>query len=638
MTTSRETSHHHNLHRTKKHRYNKEHFLQANCQFVVNDKGNYKRYMNDPDALVDWSFVEQINVQVSDFPSCPICLYPPTAAKMTRCGHIYCWSCILHYLSLSDKQWRKCPICYESVCNEDLKSVVAIPYSLANVSDSITLKLMKRPKGSLIAYPCDTPIKDEDAIFEISERDAADIYSKLLLARKKDVLAIIERESKELDRQIKEDQDCPERCFVEQAITLLKEREDQVLEGQKGDTQNAETTNITEIDQESDKETTTTYENVDMTNMRTVTEEEIFGAACNDTFDQTTNPNENIILEALGKAVNNLDINSVVDEINDKQSICTNVINQPSKYHYFYQSSDGQHIYLHAINARMLEHTYGSLENAPKTITGRILEKEGGSMTDDLRRRLRYLQHLPVTCQFEIAEIELRKPIVSQDTLDAFKDQLEQRRHRRQRRAKEERRREKRIELETNRIIGLPRPAKPIQLESDVQFPRFEDAMSRIEAENATRERSESESTHLSEESSNGGWGVGSLERAASFAGPSFATMLANAKDPPQSSSTSRPNCWPIKKARTTADVGRFICAAGSKTMAVPSKASTPSDDGDTEWFQRPPVFRESFGNAVAQALTVKADNAEDDFQCAGKKKKKSKQKLLFTTNINYMN
>lgn len=83
-------------------------------------------------------------------------------------------------------------------------------------------------------------------------------------------------------------------------------------------------------------------------------------------------------------------------------------------------ASDGQHIYLHAMNARMLEHSYGSLEQGPLTITGKILEKEGGSMTEELRKRLRYLQHLPVTCQFEVAEIELKQPIVTKETLQHF--------------------------------------------------------------------------------------------------------------------------------------------------------------------------------------------------------------------------
>jgi hypothetical protein len=68
----------------------------------------------------------------------------------------------------------------------------------------------------------------------------------------------------------------------------------------------------------------------------------------------------------------------------------------------------------------MLEHCYGSLEHCPPTLTGRIIEKESGSMTEELRHRLRYLQHLPITCQFEVAEIQLKPPIISKETLDYF--------------------------------------------------------------------------------------------------------------------------------------------------------------------------------------------------------------------------
>lgn len=68
----------------------------------------------------------------------------------------------------------------------------------------------------------------------------------------------------------------------------------------------------------------------------------------------------------------------------------------------------------------MLEHTYGSLEFCPLTVTGKIVEKEGGSMTEDIRKRLRYLQHLPVTCQFELAEIALNEFVVSRETLEEF--------------------------------------------------------------------------------------------------------------------------------------------------------------------------------------------------------------------------
>ena len=97
------------------------------CQFVVKSGSDYSVHLSDPDTIVDWDLVEQVGLKTNDaMPSCPICLYPPRAAKTARCGHVFCWPCILHYLALSDDTSRKCPICYAQVSKTDLKSVVAL--------------------------------------------------------------------------------------------------------------------------------------------------------------------------------------------------------------------------------------------------------------------------------------------------------------------------------------------------------------------------------------------------------------------------------------------------------------------------------------------------------------------------------
>ncbi|XP_018561476.1 RING finger protein 10 [Anoplophora glabripennis] len=552
---------------TKKHKYNKEHFLQANCQFIVNHSGDYKQYLNNPDALVDWDLVEQVNVQVSEFPSCPICLYPPTAAKMTRCGHIYCWSCVLHYLSLSDKPSRKCPICYETVHQNDLKSVVAIPHSIFNVNETITFKLMKRPRGGLTAYPADVMVKDDDVIFNMSEREAGEVYSKLLLANYEDILSIIARECRELKTQIADDENYPEKCFIEQAMALLKERETKVLG--KIDSGNG-------IDKR---------------------------IASNDCKESNVFDDEVV------------EVGNLVDSLNISQNA-----NQQLKFHYFYQASDGQHIYLHAINARMLEHTYGSLEFGPTTITGRILEKEGGSMTEELRKRLRYLQHLPVTCQFEVAEIQLRQPVIKKETIEHFQEQIELRRKKRQRRAKEEKRREKRIEAEENRKMGKY-PVPNLHLESNDQFPEFG-----FEA----RLRTESESTLPSDRSSSPDLlNSSSVSVESTYSGPSFATMLATQK--------KQPPIWPILKPSSSAlEPVKLINVTGSK-MKVGNNAQTKNDsDVELEGYEPVPAYNRSFSDAITQALQMVEEKVEDDdIPASGKKKKKrNKQKLLFTTNM----
>lgn len=170
-----------NHHHLKKSKYNKEQFLQATCQFVVNDKFDYSAYTVCPDTLVDWNQVEQVIVQTADEPQCPICLFPPVAGKMTRCGHVYCWPCILQYLSLSDKPWRKCPICYDAVHEANLKSAISKPYPVYNVGDYVSLQLMCRDKSALYVSKMTNKVRTTSLPHLFDDEDSLQ-HTKLILA------------------------------------------------------------------------------------------------------------------------------------------------------------------------------------------------------------------------------------------------------------------------------------------------------------------------------------------------------------------------------------------------------------------------------------------------------------------------
>lgn len=112
-------------------------------------------------------------------------------------------------------------------------SVIAIAHTTFNVTETITFKLMKRIRGSLIAYPIDIDIKNDLLFFNMSENEDMNVYSKLLLANKNDINFIIERERKELQKQLDDEKDCPERCFIDQALELLKFREETIEQSLK---------------------------------------------------------------------------------------------------------------------------------------------------------------------------------------------------------------------------------------------------------------------------------------------------------------------------------------------------------------------------------------------------------------------
>lgn len=427
-------------------------FLIRSCQFVVNASGNYAAHTSSPDLLVEWTCIEQINIGSTEEPQCPICLYHPVAAKMTRCGHVYCWPCILHYLALSDKKsWRKCPICYEAVHIGDLKSAVARPQRNYNCDDIVTLQLMCRSKDSLqVSKVGNVSTVNANTLFPcLSDGIASTVNSKLVLAKPLDIMSIIERERNELKCQLTSDGiDCPDSVFVQQALHLLEER--QKLIGEEAIAAPM-TTKIDVVEDEAKALAALTL-NVDAKE---------FVPTFDDASSSTASDNGHFIIDE--------ETNLTVDDIDivPNTALATN-----SNNFYFYQSNDGQNLYLHSVNVRMLQAMYGSLEAAPKSINGRILQKEVCSMSEDLRKRLKYLQHLPVSCQFEVVEIQLDRSIISAEVFVKFKDELLMRQKTRERRAREERKREKHIDRVNERQIGMMiRSTVHIDVTSDQQFP-----------------------------------------------------------------------------------------------------------------------------------------------------------------------
>ncbi|KAJ7292740.1 hypothetical protein C8J57DRAFT_1266931 [Mycena rebaudengoi] len=120
--------------------WNKERFVNAQYRFVMNPNGDYTVHFADPDMQAFAMDILQVIIprssalasasangervgQDEGHTTCPICLSPPTAPRMTKCGHVFCFPCILHYLNTSENKWARCPICFDSVNEKQLKSV-----------------------------------------------------------------------------------------------------------------------------------------------------------------------------------------------------------------------------------------------------------------------------------------------------------------------------------------------------------------------------------------------------------------------------------------------------------------------------------------------------------------------------------
>lgn len=610
--------------------FNKELFLQANCQFVVADDQDYKAHFTDPDTLVNWDCVQQVRIYSHEVPSCPICLYPPVAAHITRCGHIFCWPCLLHYLSLSDKSWSKCPICYEAVHPGDLKSVVAMETRQYVVGDVITMRLMRREKGALVALPSSQWVKVEEPV---RYGDAGlSPYSKLLLISPEQALDMVGEEKAILQTQLSQEDDS-QCCFIQRALCLLKEREEGLLKQQKSSADNFDLSSLTL------EEPSSPVEEVVINNGSTKPVLQYASAFDDEVLELPEDDSEQPqlpegVLESVLEEVPETESEPLEDMAEEpEEPPCQSDTSRNSAtmvhgpYYYFYQADDCQQMFLHPVNVRCLLREYGSLEASPDTITAKVVEIVGHTVTEDIRRRHRYLAHLPLTCEFSICELALQPPIISKETLDTFADDLEKRKRLRQKKVRDEKRREKRIEMEENKKQGKY-PEVHIGLENLHHFPAFgsppynssppvqpDFTFAPASPLGCSPPNDGTVFPSLNGQSSSSPV-VGSVEEDSHCM--SFAQMLRDGK------------------ARV--DPGHRIVPKKDALLAPPAADS----DGESDNSDRVPVpsFQNSFSQAIEKALLELDSGPASSPQPVvepddkGGKKKKKKQKLLFSTSM----
>lgn len=661
--------------------YNKEQFLQANCQFIVKEEGDYTVHNIDPDILVDWDSIELIKVNSHELPSCPICLEHPRAAKITRCGHIYCWACILHYLTLGEKTWRKCPICYESVHDKDLKSVITQATHHCKVGETITMRLMKRQKGTTYALPKALWEARADGVLNsMTDSPEKVAFMKLLTASKEDVRKnVLEVEQSMLKRQLDE-AEVSEIPFIESAFQALKERE-------------TDLNNKVEAAQEVNKMVTPVVKNVLQDNEQNIVKIPSCGltagisadgtkkikqyaSAFSDDEEETV---ENIHSETGAQVICLTDLDSPVGNLESEvlppsstegisipgkigvpdselgnfgspddpqktppinipgdtmpveeaaenlelpsSSYTSTKIGQSEDSFYYYQAADGQQIYLHALNARCLVKEYGGLEYSPDTVTADIVEIENIFMTEDLRKRLRYLGHLPLTCEFQVVELALKEPVLSRNTIRCFTDEIDRRRKLRQKKRREEKRWTRQVQEVENKRMGIK------SVDSVIIKSQFMANNNRPTSPTARSDDS-SLSASSSVVSPVGSPDIQTLESPAGdyndegqqTSSLSFAQMLKGGG--------SSKTVWP-KVNKPTSD--------------EPSTAArkTGSDDSDPEDKTPVPLYSHSFGDAIQTALDEHAKSKDEGNTMVsltqlkyGGKKKKKQQKLLFTTSM----
>lgn len=137
----------------KRKPYNKDLFFQANYKFVLLDSGNYAADSMDPDKMLCWEDIICLKYSTPFPVQCPICLDDPLCPQITSCGHIFCFSCILQYLSMCEdnhkgEHWKKCPLCFTMISSKDLYTIHIENVKQYHIGDEIQFVLLTRQKDS----------------------------------------------------------------------------------------------------------------------------------------------------------------------------------------------------------------------------------------------------------------------------------------------------------------------------------------------------------------------------------------------------------------------------------------------------------------------------------------------------------
>lgn len=403
-------------------------------------------------------------------PLCPVCLSEPSAPRMTRCGHVFCYPCLLHYLEVGEEsktQGRKCPVCWDTVLRKDLKSVrwfdakaeeeshlrsVSAGEEHATNPDSMTFRLIQRPDITTLALPRSSTWPSEAVSLHQTPwhfiPDAMS-FAKLLQATPDYMTAELNRDLTELDQEATNlmrwgtQPDDLGLVFIEAAKRKVHEQLEKVATLKTASVMAARKRSMKELAAVEERhkvesqQATARAEAAEMTT--TTTDEE--NDAVNAFVAATRSPFASGLLSPpLPGPPRADDILDAVSSVNAARGKPRRNLNPPAPSdtsYYFYQAASGQQIYLHPLDIRILKAHYGSYSSFPDTLTLPIEGHEDSTMTDELRRKCRYLSHLPTACDVVFVEADL-EALVGPKGLEMFAPALKQRRNKRKEKTRKE--------------------------------------------------------------------------------------------------------------------------------------------------------------------------------------------------------
>ncbi|UNI15648.1 Delta(24(24(1)))-sterol reductase [Purpureocillium takamizusanense] len=385
------------------HAADKARYVHANYRFVVSPDGVYKTHAADADLYLEWTNILQVIASPeSQSASCPICLSEPVAPRMAKCGHIFCLSCLIRFMNSSS--------------DDDVKSGKGARWKRCPICEDTIYLHEVRPVRFHAGQETPLPNVGDDVVLRLMARKGNSTLAlpweggAEVLNAGDDVPWHFAANVLDYARIMKGTTEYMHGQFDEEITALTEqEREDELLFGQDNEwTQKA----IKAISQAKER------------------------------TEGLANPEAAISMPG------------------------PNPSKQPAEADFYFFSSP-PHLYLSPLDIRILKTKYGAFSNFPSTLLPRIEHISTGHVVDDaLRKRAKYLGHLPRGCVISFLECDWTD-IVPAETLASFNGEIERRRKRnRDKAAQEERERQQAERIEAadlRRTLGTPRTIEPVE-------------------------------------------------------------------------------------------------------------------------------------------------------------------------------
>jgi len=408
------------------HAIDKARYVHANYRFIVRPDREYQAQMVDADVHLSWDAVLQVLAsEATQSTSCPICLCTPVAPRMAKCGHIFCLPCLIRYMHSTDDsnpgpekraRWKKCPICEDSIYISETRPVrffTGQEASMLREGGDVLLKLLKREPGTALALPRDTA-ESYGKHNDIPWYHVAEMmdYARFMKGGENYMAVQYDQEVAELEAQEKEDEIMfgDDNTWTKKAIHAIEDAK-QKLSGLGNPPAEPKSPAAQSSDAVPPSWETTDEEN--------------------DRQPGTS---------GLAEAVQSLALKRPADparSVGSKQP-AADVARPPSHPFYFYHALPN--FFLSPLDIRILKAAFGDFSAFPSTILPRIEHiSTGHVIDDDLRKRAKYMAHLPYGCEVTFLECDWTD-IISPVILGQFDDDIMRRRKRNQEKeAREER-------------------------------------------------------------------------------------------------------------------------------------------------------------------------------------------------------